>query len=412
MTADISWLLQPAYARLWDACRRACERNGGVAGAARLTALTADEASEIDALTRPLRRPSARPLRAGGAVSVDLRRLDASLAPISLLDVLVAHGGPLRDLPAARADRRDRIAEMWVAALAHRAAEDPRVRAWLTAARASGAVTRVAKDLDERPRLLLACLDVLASLPRDGVELSRLASETTGDTHALDYQTPLGRLCAAAVAALFGTQRPATAAQWRVVWARAGVACDALSATVLTLGLRPGGSGPVATATRTMADAGQPVVMTLHSLLTERPVFAPQTVYVCENPAVVSYAAARLDGRGASLVCTGGWPSTAASRLLRRLTECECRLRVQGDFDWEGARIHRHLRHAHHADSWRYDAETYLAVAAGRADATPLSTDELIDGSSLSDAMRRTAIAVFEEDLVGHLCDDLCREGR
>lgn len=408
--ADAAWLLQPAYRRLWDACRLAVERNGGVAGAARLTGLTAEEAAEIDALIRPLRRPSAPPLRVGGQVSIDLRRFASSLEPISLQEVLVAHDGPLRDLPAARARHRARLAAMWEAAMAHRAAEHPRVREWLTAARANGAVSRIVKDVDERQRLLLACLDVVASLPREGVELSRLASETTGDTHALDYRTPLGRLCAAAVAARFDGQRPATAAQWRVMWARAGVACDALSATVLTLGLRPAGSGPVATATRTMADAGQPVLITLHALLSEWPVFAPQTVYVCENPAVVSYAAARLGGRGAALVCTGGWPSTAASRLLRRLTECECRLRVQGDFDWEGARIHRHVRHAHHAANWQYTADTYLAVSTGRADATLLSQDELTDDSSMSQAMRRTGIAVYEEDLVERLCEDLYQD--
>lgn len=408
-----AWLQAPAYARLWQACRGAWERNGGLAGKARVNGLSNEEAAALDALLVPLRRRGAAPLRAGDNVHVELVRLNALLVDgpgVSLSDVLTTHGGPLRNLPAQRSAQRDSLAQMWADAHAHPAAADDRVDAWLRAARRAGTVTRAAKQSDERRRLLLVTLDVLATLPRDGVELSRLASEVTGDTHALDYGVPLGRLCSSAVAAVFGMPRAQNAAQWRVVWSRAGVACDALSATVLTLGLRPLGPGAVASAARVMAEAGQPHVLTLHAMLTERPAFEPQMVFVCENPALVAFAAARLRGSShAPLVCTGGWPSTAVSRLLRALRQSGCTLRMQGDFDWEGARIHRHVGHAHSAANWRFTADVYRqAVAARRgSDVVALSQGELGDTSALSTLMRRTRVAVYEEDLAELLCAEL-----
>jgi hypothetical protein len=40
---------------------------------------------------------------------------------------------------------------------------------------------------------------------------------------------------------------PATAAERRALWQRAGIECDALSTSVLVAGLRPTGASPAAT---------------------------------------------------------------------------------------------------------------------------------------------------------------------
>lgn len=59
-----------------------------------------------------------------------------------------------------------------------------------------------------------------------------------------------------------GGAPPATAALRRKLWEESGVLADTVSTSVLTLGLRPLGSGPRAQALRDAADRGDPVHLT------------------------------------------------------------------------------------------------------------------------------------------------------
>jgi uncharacterized protein (TIGR02679 family) len=254
--------------------------------------------------------------------------------------------------------------------------------------------------------VLTAALSVLQTLPRDGVELSRLASETTSDTHALDFGTATGNVTASGVAALVGRDRPRTAAAWRSVWAAAGVLCDSLSCTVLTYALAPTDNHPVAEAARVMCAASEPHVLTLRALARSPVTVRAPVVFVCENPAVISHAAERaLDG--APMVCTGGWPNTAVATLLRQLSQTGCELRAQGDFDWEGVRIHRHLAAVHGARTWRFTLDTYrAAVDHARGDGCRLE-GRPVHGTELAQLMLRTDRAVYEEDVLDLLGGDL-----
>jgi len=396
------YLAKPELARLWAAARVAWERNGGLGGEARLDALTDAEASELDGLLTWLRR---RP-RTGAPLKVKLERLDArvresELAP-SLQMVLEALGGALRDRPAERAAEATAWEQLWADAGEHPAARSPEVVDWLERLNGSGGLKRAARGRERAT--LLACLDVLAVLPRDGVELSRLASELLGDPHALDYDTLLGGLAGAALAFRAGRDRPRSAAEWRAEWTHVGVLCDALSCNLLALGLRPTGDGAVAESLRLLADAGEPAVITLRQLSREEMTFAPETVFVCENPAVVSAAAEELGDAGRPLVCGGGWPNTAVGLVLERLRECGCELRYQGDFDAEGIRIAEYMRRRHGATSWRFDVDTYAAVLHRRPIAPRLSTPT---DARLADAIRSVGVAGYEEDIIDALVGDL-----
>lgn len=396
------YLAKPDLARLWAAARVAWERNGGLGGEARIDALTEAEALELDGLLTWLRR---RP-RAGAPVKVKLDRLDArvresELGP-SLKAVLEQLGGPLRDRPAERATTATAWEQLWADAHEHHAAGSPAVTEWLEGLSRSGALKKAARG-NERATLM-ACLDVLAALPRDGVELSRLASELLGDPHALDYNTALSGLVGSAVAASAGRDRPRSAAQWRAEWARVGVLCDALSCNVLALGLRPTNDGAVAESLRLLADAGEPAVITLRQLSREPLAFAPETVHVCENPAVVNAVAEKLGGETQPLVCGGGWPNTAVSLVLERMQRCGCALRYQGDFDAEGVRIAEYMRRRHATTSWRFDLVTYADAIHHRraACALPPAPD-----ARLADAIREVGVAGYEEDIIDALIDDL-----
>lgn len=404
--ASHAYLAKPELARLWRAARETWERNGGLRGEARVPALSEAEAFELAGLI-PFTR---RSLHAGDTLELRLVRLDerlrgSGLAP-SLKDALELLGGPLRDRPAERATAMAGWAALWHEALAHPAATAPEVTAWIESLRSSGALKRAAPGAERET--LHACLDVLATLPCDGIELSRLASEVLGDPHALDYDTATGSLLGAALATRNGRERPRAAAAWRQEWATAGVLCDELSCNVLALGLRPVGGGPVASSLRLLADAGEPALVTLRQLAREPPTFASATAFVCENPAIVGAAAARLGAAAPVLVCTGGWPNTAADTLLDRLGDCGCELRYQGDFDRDGRRIAEHLARHHGTRGWRTDAATYLAAARRRKGRAPDCGTPPGD-APLAAAMRGERVAVYEEDVMEELLDVAAR---
>ena len=398
------YLAKPELARLWRAARKTWERNGGLRGEARVATLSEREAFELAGLIPNGRRP----LSAGATLSLRLERLDERLRASglagSLEQVLERLGGPLRNCPAEREAALEAWTVLWDEALAHPAAREPHVVAWLERLRASGALKRAGPGAESET--LRACLDVLATLPRDGVELSRFASEVLGDPHALDHETALGGLVGAALATRNGRERPRSAAAWRREWAAAGVVCDELSCNVLALGLRPLGDRPVAESLRLLAAAGEPAVVTLRQLAREQLAFSPATTFVCENPAVVGAAATRLAAQAPTLVCTGGWPNTAAGLLLDRLRECGCELRFQGDFDRDGRRIAEHVARRHGARAWRTDAASYLAAARRRKGRAPDCGAPAGDGA-LAVAMRRERVAVYEEDVLEELLAEL-----
>jgi uncharacterized protein (TIGR02679 family) len=327
------------------------------------------------------------------------------LAP-SLEDVLEELGGPLRDAPAERVAAATAWEELWAKAGQHPAASKPQVEEWMGVVRRSGRLKRAAPGNEKAT--LLASLNVIQTLPRDGVELSRLASEVLGVPHGLDQKTPLGGLLGGFLGFAGGRPRPGSAAEWRKEWARVGVLCDALSCNVLVLALRPTGAGPVAKSLRLLADAGEPAVVTLRQLSRERLDFTPETTFVCENPAVVNAAAEQLGSCTRPLVCVGGWPNTAVSMLLERLRASGCELRYQGDFDVKGMLIADHIRRRHGARPWRFDVETY---AAALQPGSASSEADVLQHGTLAAAIKHVGTPAFEEDLIDTLVGDLRASG-
>jgi len=364
MTPAETFIARPELARLWTESRERYERLGGPRGTVTLRKLSAAEADALDGMLWPADSRRRTRLYAGGNVKVELARLDERLLKsglgISLRAALERAGGPLRDLPAQRARQAAERELVWEAASAHRLCHTDRgddVGAWLEKLKATGTLWRLARNGDAGC-ILTGALDVLQALPVERVELSRLATMVLGDTHALDFGQPVSTLVCGALANFAGRTRPASARAWREEWDRVGVLCDGLSCTALTLGVCPLGESVVARAARLHAEAAEPYVMTLRSLLAATPLsFAHATVLVCENPSVVSAVAERLGDASPSLLCTGGWPNTAVTTLLEMLSASGCELRVQCDGDSEGQAIHAHVRREHGAVPWLSDPE-------------------------------------------------------
>jgi uncharacterized protein (TIGR02679 family) len=359
-----TFIARPELTRLWKESRERYERLGGPRGTCTLTDLSAAEADALDGMLWPADSRRRTRLYAGGSVKVELAQLDARLREsgleITLRVALERVGGPLRDLPAERARQAAERDQVWMNAFAHPLCASERgddARAWLQGLKATGALWRIGRTADAG-RTLVRALDVLCALPVERVELSRLATMVLKDTHALDFGQAESTLVCAALADFAGRSRPTGARAWREEWERAGVICDGLSCTALTLGVVPLGETVVAQAARLHAAATEPYVMTLRSLMSAAPVsFAPSMVFVCENPAVVSAAAERFGQDMPPILCTGGWPNTAVTTLLEALSASGCELRVQCDGDAEGQAIHAHVRREHGAVPWLPDEE-------------------------------------------------------
>jgi uncharacterized protein (TIGR02679 family) len=142
------------------------------------------------------------------------------------------------------------------------------------------------------------------------------------------------------------------------------------------------------------------------------PAAAHGRAYVCENPAVLAAAADEVADISPPLICVEGMPSTAALIVLESLAAIGWDLRYHGDFDWRGLTIAGVVaRKLPTVAPWRYRAVDY-----GRAVAAGVGTVDLAGQSStspwdpkLAPAMEAAGVAIYEEQVLGELLDDLRR---
>lgn len=392
---------RPELARLWAAVRGRLEASAG-ATVQRVTVdgLAPDERAAIAELLGLDRLPGER-------TAVPMARLEAVLADRGTCarQVVEAVGGPLRDRAAERAAAQADREALWAWLASHPTVRaEPGLQTWVAGVRAAGimdgsvAATRV---------LLASALRVLAALPADGRPLASFADDVCGDPHALDDGRRLASLVLRGVAAWRDVPFPDDAEARRALWAEVGVARDALSAAVLVAGLRPEGPSPLAASLRTWADEGQATWVTLAQLEHDAPLrLAVPIVWAVENPSVISEALARFGPACPPVVCTSGWPSSAALRLLRDLGQEGAALRYAGDLDGDGVRIAAHLAERVGAQPWGMGVEDYRRWASDVPNGPPVGrvSDAPWD-PHLASVMRELGVAVFQERRCAELLD-------
>ncbi|GGX07468.1 TIGR02679 family protein [Streptomyces lomondensis] len=358
------------------------------------------------------RLPDARP-------SVDLARLQEAVTELcgrTVRETVTELVGPLGDRAGERRRQEDERAELWTWLADHDIVRaQPALSAWVASCRAAGLVGASS----ERTRSLLTdALTVLGELPARAEPLPVFAARVlNGHAHALDDGTPVSTLVLRALAALHDTAAPQSAADRRTLWTRAGIADDDVSATVLVAGLRPSGDGPLARVSRVCAEAGQAASLTLAQLrapgeftLAAAPV---PVVHAVENPSILALAVRRFGPDCPSLVCTSGWPNSAAIHLLRLLADQGATLRYHGDFDGEGIRIAAYLLDKTPARPWRMTAADYRAVVARTSHGPqPGRLTEAPWDPELTRAMSEHGTAVVEELVADVLLADLAAEVR
>jgi uncharacterized protein (TIGR02679 family) len=358
------FLADPALTPLWASVRAALDRNG-LAWRGRLSvpALTPEGRRRLGVLIERPVPPQRR--------TVPLAELAAAverLAGAELVEVL----GQLGHRPSGRHEE-NRARQQ--ARLARRDALDAAVtrafdgaawaRGWAEAAWTDGLFADRAPE--QVPALVRTVADVLA-LGGTGRSRTDVAARLLGDAHALDSATRLAALVTRALVARDGAESE------RVVWERAGMPLDLVSAPVLTWGLPLVGPGAVATAVSAMTAAGLPLHLSALALRAEPLRVAPATpVLVVENPRLVEAAAQRR--LPAAVLCTNGNPTTAPSEAIGALGAAGALLRYHGDFDTPGLAIAARA-HAAGCAPFAMTGDDYrAALAAAAADGVELPAD-------------------------------------
>ncbi len=398
---------QPALRPLWQAVHDRLS-SGRSVSRVRLGPLDDDQREALADLLGLDRLPDARP-------TIPLARLDAVLGEAcgqGVREVVTTLLGPVGDRARERELRETERTALWDWLKSHEAVRSqPALAEWVTHLRGQGLI---GGSVDRTRSTLNRALTVLAALPAAGEPLPSFAARVLhGDPHALDDGTRLSALVLRALTTQYGTAMPDGAESRRALWARAGIADDDLSTTVLVAGLRPlSNSGGTAGRLATIcADAGMGVSLTLAQLRVAGDVqLTTDVVHVTENPSVLALALQRFGTRCPTLVCTSGWPNSAVILLLRHLASAGVSLRYHGDFDGEGIRIAAYVLSKTSARPWRMLATDYLAAATaatagpelGRLTPAPWDPD-------LVGAMTEQGIAVAEETVAPALLDDLSK---
>ncbi len=291
-------------------------------------------------------------------------------------------------------------------------------------------------------RYLRIIVDALNQLPtRSSFErLSLFAQRISGDPHFLDARTATGRLFLHALMDLTRLENPAMQSEsedvlskevagqtpendhWRLLlYYDAGLLLDTISSTVAVFHLASaedaaGHPDPF------VESAGERIlILPLRQLLVWKKLMpASKDIYLFENPQVFEVVIDTLKVASVTpavndkmplptLICTAGWPSVAALRLLSLLTESspEVVFHYSGDFDLQGLRIAAHLRarFLQRCRLWCFDPPAYLAALHHQG--APLEEYERAglqtlpeEFAELSAVMRENGKKAYQEGIV------------
>jgi uncharacterized protein (TIGR02679 family) len=197
---------------------------------------------------------------------------------------------------------------------------------------------------------------------------------------------------------------------------KAGLGVDGVSSTVLVANLAgatiSGQSHPVVAA---ISSFGGAWALPLREVRTWEAVQAHrQIAWVVENPPVFEAILESLppDARP-TLICTGGFLSAAAVRLLTLLARGGAAIRYSGDFDANGISIARWvLGRFPTASPWRMDLDSYRR-ALGNGGMALSERGRLLLGkveedlASLASVVREQGEAAYQEGLIELLSEDL-----
>jgi len=294
---------------------------------------------------------------------------------------------------------------------------------------------------------------LLDNLPPPGApeRLALFAQRTSGDPHALDPDRPTGRLFLLALHDLKRNQQyddapqpfsfdeqleetgetpspidissmpisPQDRIQELELYSDAGLLVDTISSNVAVFNLA-GATGLDGTPDPLLPAASARVLLLPLRQIFEWKGATPKQpdIYVVENPQVFEEIIVKtvIDSTFPTVICTSGWPSVAALKLLDQLLDASPhnRLHYSGDFDVKGLQIASYLlaRYPNRCYLWRFDSNSYEValqsdgVLARESDLSSLNTLPAIF-SSLVATMQQQKKWAYQEGIANMLASDV-----
>lgn len=402
----VAFFKKPAWLRVLAAVYDKYMREGTAGGQVTLLACSAEEQREIARFLNK-RIPSR------GDITIRLADFQKALNESGFacdLRALLAAYFPERSQITKPEQREQRAVSQQrfsdaLSALADELPDDSAGKRWLLfGAHGSTAIFRRYKNetIEAQEQLLSHLRIIVDGLnhlpdPPSFERLSLFAQRISGDPHFLDAQTATGRLFLHALMDLARLENPAMQTESEDVLSNevagqtpendhrrlllyydAGLLLDTISSIVAVFHLISaedvaGHPDPL------VESAGERIlILPLRQLFAWKKVMpASKDIYLFENPQVFEVVIDMLNSASVTkcwndrkplptLICTAGWPSVAALRLLSLLIESspEVVLHYSGDFDPQGLRIAAHLlkRYPQHCRLWCFDPPAYLAA--------------------------------------------------
>jgi len=202
--------------------------------------------------------------------------------------------------------------------------------------------------------------------------LAIFAQRIAGDPHFFDADRTAGRLLRYALMDLTQFATDTDNDNWQIadIYAHVGLLVDTLSSNVAVFNLAAAMYNDGTTDLLPQAAGERVLLLPLRQLLVWQSAASTTTaIYGFENPQVFEEVIAGLSRSPVkrplpTLVCTAGWPSTAALLLLDLLMgqSPAHRIYYSGDFDLAGLKIAAYLmeRYPEQCHLWRFDANSYL----------------------------------------------------
>lgn len=418
-------------------------RAHGVRGSLRLPGLTESERVALAGLLRTHVRT-----RPGETLTLSLSALDQALREGSIAAGLPEAIAAFSDKPVeTKAERQAAVEHRWQAFTGHlsalAAAGGGRAAVWLEALtrRESSAFSVLQREFNQEERagecqhhrLRRAVESVAAALdrlPTDASATARLpvfAQEITGDPHGFDEGALAGRLLIRALTDLAGPScgvhdPPQGALERGILLSAAGLLTDGVSSTIACFGLQGAGRNDGSRDRQAEGAAADRAVLV--APLRQVSQWAAldlcgSILYAVENPPVFEDLVDHLTAAGGAhptLLCTSGFLSVAAVKVLDLAVGQGARLAYGGDFDLKGLTIAAGLlrRYGDQVTLWGMSPEDYLLAAQHPlAEELPAADLARLGGlgapalAPLVSAMQRTGKRAYQEALLPLLKDSL-----
>jgi uncharacterized protein (TIGR02679 family) len=406
--ANLEPLLDPRLRWLWAQLARAADRRGDATLVEGTIVVRAPENAEERSIAVGL--VGGRGLRASQSCRVNLGELTLKLRVRGALltpGAVSAHAlGRRVAVRAADSERRrtreGQLREVLVTASrasVHDATRDTE-RAW-NALKRGGLVARLLGSTDPE-RLIRSAVSIIDLLPTASrTDRRHLATEATGNPHALDHGSILSALVLGTLAAdgrIDWRHRP------RHAWASVGVDYDDVVGGLISVGVLPQGW---------CVPTGDVVTIPPRVLSTCRwpaPIASDSWVFVTENPSVIAAASELATGDPVRLLCTNGTPSATEIDAIAGLAAAGWRIAVRADFDAAGLRhVSAILDAIPMATPWRMNLahyrESLRAMHEEQIALDPLP--ETLWDMNLLAMMLQEGVAAYEEALLPALLKDL-----